>query len=346
MKVNITSLDKAGVYRFFESLGLPRYRADQLLLRIYGKYASDIDEIAEFSKELRALLKEIACIGSLALLKKETSTDGAEKFLFSLEDGKSVESVLIPEKSRLTLCISSQVGCAMGCSFCLTGRSGFARNLKSHEIIGQIVAANRIIGPERVTNVVLMGMGEPLANFNAVVDSLRGMVELLGISRRKITLSTSGIVPKLRLLPHNAPGVNLAISLNATTDEVRNRLMPINRRYPIQRLIGACREYPLPPGRRMTFEYVMIGGVNDYPDDARRLVKLLSGILCKVNLIPLNPFPGCGLKRSPDESIQSFQSILMRNKLRAFIRESRGQDINAACGQLNRLFTSDSSELH
>ena len=333
-KLNLKALDKAGISRFVESLGLPRYRADQLIRRLYKKYAVAIDEITEFSKELRNLLRDVAYVSNIELVKQVNSKDKTRKFLFSLEDKQQIESVLIPDEDRFTLCISSQVGCAMGCLFCQTARCGLVRNLKSHEIVDQIIAVNRIINPAKVTNIVLMGMGEPLANFDEVVDALWIIVEFLGISKRKITLSTAGIVPNIFLLPQKAPEINLAISLNATTDEVRNEIMPVNKRYPIKSLIDACKKYPLQPGRRITFEYVMINGKNDSHEDAYRLVKLLSGIRCKVNLIPTNPYPGCELKRSPDEKIIAFQKILLKNNLRAFIRESRGQDILAACGQL------------
>ena len=333
-KVNLKALDKAGISRFVESLGLPRYRADQLIRRLYKKYAVAIDEITEFSKELRNLLRDVAYVSNIELVKQVNSKDKTSKFLFSLEDKQQIESVLIPDEDRFTLCISSQVGCAMGCLFCQTARCGLVRNLKSYEIVDQIIAVNRIINPAKVTNIVLMGMGEPLSNFDEVVDALWRIVEFLGISKRKITLSTAGIVPNIFLLPQKAPEINLAISLNATTDEVRNEIMPVNKRYPIKSLIDACKKYPLQPGRRITFEYVMINGKNDSHEDAYRLVKLLSGIRCKVNLIPTNPYPGCELKRSPDEKIIAFQKILLKNNLRAFIRESRGQDILAACGQL------------
>ena len=333
-KLNLKALDKAGISRFVESLGLPRYRADQLIRRLYKNYAVAIDEITEFSKELRNILRDVAYVSNIELVKQVNSKDKTGKFLFSLEDKQQIESVLIPDEDRFTLCISSQVGCAMGCLFCQTARCGLVRNLKSHEIVDQIIAVNRIINPAKVTNIVLMGMGEPLANFDEVVDALWIIVEFLGISKRKITLSTAGIVPTIFLLPQKAPEINLAISLNATTDEVRNEIMPVNKRYPIKSLIGACKKYPLQPGRRITFEYVMINGKNDSHEDAYRLVKLLSGIRCKVNLIPINPYPGCELKRSPDEKIIFFQKILLKNNLRAFIRESRGQDILAACGQL------------
>jgi 23S rRNA (adenine2503-C2)-methyltransferase len=333
-QIDLKTLDREGVFRLIESLGLPRYRADQLLLRLYDKYASDVDEITEFSKELRTILKSSSYVSNIKLIKRVQSHDNTEKFLFSLDDANTIESVLIPDEERMTICISSQIGCAMGCLFCQTARCGFVRNLKSHEILDQIIAVNRLIRPKRVSNVVLMGMGEPLSNFHEVIAALWRMVDLLGISKRKITLSTSGIVPKLLLLPRKGPEVNLAVSLNATTDDVRNRIMPVNKRYPIRSLMNACRKYPLSPGRRITFEYVMIDGVNDSLEDAYRLVKLLAGIRCKVNLIPLNPFPGCELNRASDDRIMVFQKILMLHKVRVLIRESRGRDIGAACGQL------------
>jgi 23S rRNA (adenine2503-C2)-methyltransferase len=341
------------LFHFVESLGLPRYRADQLIRRLYKNYAVNIDEITDFSKDLRNTLHDVAYISNIELVKQINSKDKTKKFLFSLEDLQTIESVLIPDEDRLTLCISSQVGCAMGCLFCQTARYGLARNLKSHEIVDQIIAVNRIIQAEnpplipplkkggeggfpdrKITNVVMMGMGEPLANFDEVVDALWRITEFLGISKRKITLSTAGIVPKILLLPQKAPEINLAISLNATTDEVRNEIMPVNKRYPIKSLIDTCKKYPLQPGRRITFEYVMIDRKNYFPEDAYRLVKLLSGIRCKVNLIPINPYPGCELRKPPDEKILAFQKILLKYKVRAFIRESRGQDILAACGQL------------
>lgn len=310
------------------------------MLRLYGKYTHDIDDITEFSKDLRNLIKNHAYISNLQLIQWVKSSDNTKKFLFALEDSQIIESVLISDQGRLTLCVSSQVGCAMGCLFCQTARCGFVRNLKSYEILDQIIAVNSIIHPKKITNVVFMGMGEPLANFDEVVDALWRIVELIGISKRRITLSTAGIVPKLLLLPREAPEVNLAISLNATTDEVRQQIMPVNKRYPIRTIINACRKYPLQLGRRITFEYVMIDGMNDSPDDARRLVKLLSGIRCKVNLIPLNPFPLCELTRASDERVHAFQKILMQYKLRTLIRESRGQDIRAACGQLRAGYNS------
>ena len=334
IKTDLKSLDKNSLFDFVKRLGLPRYRADQLIRWLYKKNAVAIDEITELSKELRNSLNEVAYISKLQLVQRVISSDGTEKFLFALQDNQTIESVFIPDENRCTLCISSQVGCAMGCLFCQTAKCGLVRNLKSYEIVDQIIAVNRIINPAKVTNIVFMGMGEPLANFDEVVDALWRITDFLGISKRKITLSTAGIVPKILLLPTKAPEINLAISLNATTDDVRNEIMPVNKKYPIRSLIAACKKYPLQPGRKITFEYVMIDRKNDTREDAHRLVKLLSGIRCKVNLIPINPYPGCELQRSPDERIIAFQKILLKSNVRAFIRESRGQDILAACGQL------------
>jgi len=333
-RTNLKSLSRDKIFDFIEAQGLPKYRADQLLNWIYERHAASLEEVTEFSKDLRTRLGEIAYIGNLAVVNRQRSSDGTEKFLFGLEDRETVESVLIPEKDRLTLCISSQVGCAMGCSFCLTGKSGLIRNLRAWEILDQILSVNRLIKPKKITNIVLMGMGEPLANFEEVIDALKRIIFFTGISKRKITLSTAGLVPKILELPRMAPDVNLAISLNATTDTVRDRLMPINRKYPIRVLIDALRRYPLKPMRKITVEYVLISGINDSVEDARRLVRLLKGIRCKVNLIPLNPHEGSVLQRPSDVSVFAFQKILTDNNMTALIRESKGQDILAACGQL------------
>jgi 23S rRNA (adenine2503-C2)-methyltransferase len=332
--INLKSLSKEEIFLFIEKIGLPRYRAEQLLNWMYKRYASDINAITEFSKDLRSHLNDIAFISNLRLIERLRSSDGTEKFLFQLEDGNTIESVLIPDEDRFTLCISSQAGCAIGCRFCLTGKSGLVRSLKYYEIVGQIIAVNRIIAPEKVTNIVFMGMGEPLMNFDNVVEALWRIIQLIGISKRKITVSTAGIVPKMLLLPLKAPDINLAVSLNAADNETRNRLMPINKKYDIESLITACKKYPLQPGRRITFEYVMIDGINDSPDDAHRLTKLLKGIRCKINLIPLNPHPESDFKRPSEKRALEFQMILLNKNIRALIRDSRGQDILAACGQL------------
>ncbi len=341
--INLKALSKKELESFTVEAGLPAYRAKQLLHWIYEKYVLSIEEITELSKDLRQNLSAKTYISNLELLERQVSIDGTEKFLFGLEDGESIESVLIPDGDRLTLCISSQVGCAMGCAFCLTGKLKLRRNLEAYEIVDQIISVNRIIGGKsasvrgnigRVTNIVFMGMGEPLANFDKVVEALWRMTELMKISKRRITLSTSGIAPKILELAQKAPHVNLAISLNATTDEVRNTIMPINNKYPLKVLLGACRKFPLEPRRRITFEYVMLGGVNDSENDARRLIKLLKGIPNKVNLIPLNPFEGCDFKRPADGDVLRFQEILLNGNITALIRKSKGQDILAACGQL------------
>jgi len=321
---------------FIEDMGLPRYRANQLLHWIYQRYVSEINDITEFSKDLRDRLSRLSYISDLNLVKSEKSEDGTEKFLFSLEDGETIESVLIPDEDRLTLCISSQVGCAMGCCFCLTGKIGLIRNLKAHEIVDQIIGVSRITRPSgKLTNIVFMGMGEPLANFDEVAEALRRATTLIGISKRKITLSTAGLIPKIASLAEKAPEVNLAISLNAATDVVRSEIMPINKKYPLELLIDACRRFPLSPRRRITFEYVLISGVNDSADDAECLSNLLKGLKCKINLIPLNPDAGSSLKRPSEEVILVFQKILLRHNLTALIRDSKGQDISAACGQLS-----------
>ncbi len=332
--VDLKSLSKNELDAFIKNQGLPDYRADQLIHWMYARYASWIDEITEFSRDLRSRLNKSAYISNLKIMQRSKSSDGTEKFLFALQDEQTIESVLIPDGDRLTLCVSSQVGCALGCLFCLTGKGGFIRNLKSHEIVDQIIAVNRIIQNNKITNIVFMGMGEPLMNFDNVVEALRRIVDLIGISKRKITLSTAGIVSKMLLLPRKAPEVNLAVSLNAATDEARNKIMPVNKRYPLAALIEACRRYPLKPGRRITFEYVMIDGLNDSLDDAKKLITLLKGLRCKLNLIPLNPHQGDSLKRPSQEKVIAFQRMLFHHNRRAMIRESRGQDILAACGQL------------
>ena len=366
-KTDLKALSKKELESFIKEQGLPAFRAKQLLHWIYEKRAGSIDEITEFSKTLRESLSDNAFISNVTLLKRQAARDGTEKFLFGLPDGESIESVVIPDKDRLTLCISSQVGCAMMCRFCLTGKLKCRRNLRAHEIVDQVIAAGRHIGPAgtiphsptplsprdkekgkgksslcavpeegcgRITNIVLMGMGEPLANFDEVVEALWRMTDLMKISKRRITLSTSGIAPMITELARRAPRVNLAISLNATTDEVRNRIMPVNKRYPLKSLLDACRRFPLEPRRRITFEYVMLQGINDTRDDAKRLVRMLKGISCKVNLIPFNPYPGSEFGRPSDEEIERFQKIVFEGNITALIRKSKGQDILAACGQL------------
>jgi len=333
-KIDIKSLSKDDVESFIKDAGLPSFRSRQILHWIYERYAQSLEEITELSKKLREELAERAYISNLTLLNRMTSHDGTEKFLFGLEDGETIESVLIPDEERLTLCISSQVGCAMGCVFCLTGKSGLKRNLGPHEIIDQVISVNRMILPSRITNIVLMGMGEPLANFDNVVEALRRMTGVMVISPRRITLSTAGIVPRIAELGQLGLKVNLAISLNATTDSVRDVIMPINKTYPIKALLDTCRKLPLQQTRKITFEYVMLKDINDSTADAKRLVRLLHGIQSKINLIPFNPYSDCEYERPDDIAVLRFQEIMAKAEVTVIIRKSKGWDILAACGQL------------
>lgn len=337
-KVNLKSLSIKEMESFVRESGLPAFRAKQILHWIYDKRARDIHEITELSKDIRTGLSEKVYISNLELLNRQVSDAEpearTEKFLFGLQDSQTIESVLIPDEDRLTLCISSQVGCAMGCKFCLTGKLGLKRNLKAYEIVDQIISVGRAIQPGRITNIVFMGMGEPLSNFENVVDALWRITVLLKISPRRITLSTAGIAPKIIELYEKAPMVNLAVSLNATTDRVRDYIMPINKTYPINILLNACRRLYLPHRRRITFEYVLLKGINDTDDDARRLIILLKGIPSKINLIPFNPYEEAEFRSPDNERVQSFQQILLTGGITALIRKSKGQDILAACGQL------------
>lgn len=333
-KINLKSLSTKEMGSFVRESGLPAFRAKQILHWIYDKLVRDIHEITELSKDIRAGLSEKAYISNLQLLNRQVSDDGTEKFLFGLKDSQTIESVLIPDDDRLTLCISSQAGCAMGCKFCLTGKLGLKRNLKAYEMVDQIISVGRAIQPGRITNVVFMGMGEPLSNFENVVDALWRITGLMKISPRKITLSTAGIAPNIIKLYEKAPMVNLAVSLNATTDKVRDYIMPINKTYPINVLLDACRGLHLPHRRRITFEYVLLKDINDTDNDAQRLIILLKGMPSKVNLIPFNPYEGAEFQSPDNARVQSFQQILLTGGLTALIRKSKGQDILAACGQL------------
>ncbi len=340
-KTDLKALSQDEIEKFVRHANLPAFRARQVVHWIYERYVQSIGGITELSKKLREELSEKAYISNLELLDRLTSQDGTEKFLFGLEDGETIESVLIPDEDRLTLCISSQVGCAMGCVFCLTGKLGMKRNLKPHEIVDQVISADRLISPNRITNIVLMGMGEPLANFDNVVEAIGRITGLMKISPRRITLSTSGVVPKILELGSKALRINLAISLNATSDLVRNAIMPVNKTYPIRALLDACRRYPLAANRRITFEYVILKGINDSPEDAHRLVRLLKGIPSKINLIPFNPYSGCEYERPDDETVLRFQEILAQANMTVIIRKSKGQDILAACGQLKARYRDD-----
>jgi 23S rRNA (adenine2503-C2)-methyltransferase len=338
-KINIKSLALNELETRLAGMGLKKYRARQVFDWVYTKLAVSFDEMTNIAKPERDLLASGFAIPSLNIIRVERSSDGTRKFLFGLEDGHTIESVLIPDEDRLTLCISSQVGCRQACRFCLTAKGGFTRNLKSYEIVDQVLEVSRILkkeGERGITNIVLMGMGEPLANFDDVIGALRMITseQGLGISPRRVTLSTAGLVPEIDRLGKSGVKVNLAISLNASTDAVRDRIMPVNKRWPLKELLAACRRFPLEPRRRITFEYVMLKGVNDSEEDAKRVAKMLRGIKCKVNLIPFNPFPGSEFERPDDGTVRRFQKVLLDHNYTAPVRESRGRDISAACGQL------------
>lgn len=332
--LSVTQLDE-----FLAAQGWPRYRSRQVLDWIYRRGVTRFEEMTNLGHSERIRLAELSVITEPVLAEvRRDAEDGTEKLLFRLDDGETVESVLIPDENRLTLCLSTQVGCTLDCTFCLTGTMGLKRNLKAHEIVDQVLGARAHAGPERpITNLVFMGMGEPLANLAAVCEAIERLTAPwgLGYSPRRITVSTSGLVPQMEQLGAFRHTVNLAISLNATTDVVRDRVMgTINRKYPLTALLEACRAYPLPPRRRIFFEYVLLAGVNDTPADARRLVALLHGIRCKVNLIPFNPWPGAPFERPTDAAVAAFQSILLDAHFSAFVRKSKGRQILAACGQL------------
>lgn len=335
-KVNIKSLSLAELTERFKELGLEGYRARQVKQWVHQKQVSSFEEMTNIGKAYRQLLEENFEITRLAVKTSQLSSDGTKKYLLTLSDGKDIECVLIPSENRNTLCVSSQVGCAMGCQFCLTATMGLMRNLSVYEIVDQIGAVLRELGGEkRISNLVFMGMGEPLANHQNLYKALEILLdpECYNFSRQHITVSTSGLAPEIEKFGDKTP-VKLAISLNATTDEVRDVVMPINKKFSIERLMEACRKMHLPKRNRITFEYVMLHGVNDTMDDARRLVHLLSKLKAKINLIPFNEFPGSPFKRPPDEWIFKFQKVLLDKGYVANIRKSRGRDILGACGQL------------
>ena len=317
--------------------GQPSYRGRQLFRWMQFRRATSLDAMTDLPRGLRETLAGRLGIGRPEAVRIQRAADGTRKFLLRLADGEEVESVLIPDDDRLTACISTQVGCPLACRFCLTGLMGIRRNLRAAEIVGEVLLLQDRLEPtERISNLVLMGMGEPLLNFPEVERALRILCDAQGadISPRRITLSTAGHVPGIQRLGTSDLGVNLAVSLSATTDAVRDRIMPINRRWPIAALLEACRAYPMPGRRRLTFEYVMLGGVNDAIEDARRLTALLKGIRCKINLIPFNATPDLPDRPSPRAQIEAFQAVLHRAGLTATIRESRGSEISAACGML------------
>jgi 23S rRNA (adenine2503-C2)-methyltransferase len=320
---------------FMTGLGKERFRAVQVMKWIHQELADSFEEMTNLSKAFRKELSEIACVNFPKLEAISESEDGTKKFLFQLIDEQKIESVLIPEEDHDTLCISTQVGCAMGCRICRTASLGLIRNLTTGEIVAQLLAVRKLLKDSRITNVVFMGMGEPLANYDNVVKAIQILTHPNGpqISWRHLTVSTSGLVPQIRKLG-NEVRAKLAVSLNATTDEQRSQIMPVNRKYPIADLLAALKDYPLPRRDRITIEYVLVAGLNDSDADARRLVKLLNPIRAKVNLIPLNDDAIEGLKAPSPERVLRFQEILMSRSLMAIIRKSRGRDVLAACGQL------------
>ena len=336
-RADLVGLLPAEVEALMAELGQPRYRGRQVFHWVHARRALDIETMTNLSRTLRAALASRARVSRPAVAQVQRSLDGTRKYLLRLADEEEIESVLIPDEDRLTACISTQVGCPLECRFCLTGLMGVRRNLRAGEIVGQILAVqDRLERGERISNIVLMGMGEPLLNFPQVERALRILGDERGanFSPRRITLSTVGHVPGIQKLAASGLNVNLAVSLSATTDEVRDQIMPINRRWPIAELLKACRDYPLPNRRRLTFEYVMLDRVNDSQQDAKRLVGLLRGIRCKINLIPFNAAPDLPDKPSPRKRVEAFQQILHDAGLTATIRESRGWDISAACGML------------
>ena len=337
MKIDLKGLDTRETQAWIESLGLEEYRGRQIRHWIFKGRVASFGEMTTLPKTLREQLKEHASISPLEAVETLASRDGTRKTLFRCHDAQLVESVLIPERDHFTLCISSQVGCAMGCRFCLTGKQGLIRNLTAGEIVDQVVQVrNTLAEPDRLTNIVMMGMGEPLANYDAVIKAIGNLVDDDGMnfSHRKLTLSTCGLIPQMKRLGRDVR-VNLAVSLNAADDRTRDDLMPINRKYPLEALMSACRLFPLPNRRMITFEYILLRGINDREEDAWNLVGRLTGIRAKVNLIPFNPHPGSRFSPSTPENMQRFQEILLKKNFTATIRKSKGQDILAACGQLS-----------
>lgn len=348
-KTDLKNLTLPALEQFLQGQGKERFRALQVFKWIYQHDARSFEEMTNISKELRAELAETAYISDLETEAVEVGSDGTRKYLFDLGDGHAVESVLIPIEGRNTVCISSQVGCAMACEFCLTGSFKLTRNLTTSEIVNQIMAVRRDVrqSGEEIRNIVMMGMGEPLHNLDNVIPAIQIMIDGNGLqlSNRRVTVSTCGLVPEMARLGMEIPNVNLAVSLNATTDELRNRIMPVNRSYPIKALLQACREFPLPGRRKVTFEYVMMGGVNDSLEDAKRLLRLISDIPNKVNLIPFNEHEGCDFKAPTQAAIDAFHTYLIDRHVTVITRDSRGGDISAACGQLKGKLEKNKNEM-
>lgn len=340
-RLNLLDFDEAGLREFFASIGEKPFRAQQILKWVFHHSVTDFDAMTDLGIALRQKLNQVAEIRLPEILHEQVSADGTVKWLIGFHGGNAVETVYIPEPKRGTLCVSSQVGCALNCTFCSTGAQGFARNLSTAEIIGQVWLAARALGHQRngerkITNIVMMGMGEPLVNFDAVAPALSLMRNDLGFgfAAKRVTVSTAGMVPGIYRL-RDTIDVALAVSLHAPVDDVRTELVPLNRKYPIAELMQACRDYVSDKHKRtVTFEYTLIDNVNDFPEHARKLVKLLRTVPSKLNLIPFNPFPGTRYRCSAQDRIDRFQEIVMQGGLIATVRKTRGEDIDAACGQL------------
>ena len=339
-KINLLDFDRDGLVEFFTARGEKPFRATQLMKWIYGMGVTDFESMTNIGKSLRAGLAADTAIRLPEIAEDSQSEDGSRKWLFRLDDGNCIETVYIPETDRGTLCVSSQVGCMLNCSFCSTATQGFNRNLSTGEIIAQVWMAVHLLGqksdgPRLVSNVVMMGMGEPLLNYDNVISAMRIMLDDFGygLSKRRVTLSTAGVVPAIKQLREDCD-VSLAVSLHAPDDALRNELVPLNRKYPIRELLDTCKAYVGEGRRRVTFEYVMLAGVNDSDSHARALVKCLRGVPAKVNLIPFNPFPTTCYQRSEESRIDPFFEILNRAGIVTITRRTRGDDIDAACGQL------------
>jgi 23S rRNA (adenine2503-C2)-methyltransferase len=336
-KPNLKDMSLEEMEVFIAGFGKEKYRARQLMKWLYQLNTGSFEEMTNLSKVFRMQIQDMAGIVDPKIEKIQISKDGTKKILFRLEDGLFIESVLIPGKNHWTICVSTQAGCRMGCKFCMTGKQGFKRNLLPSEITGQIsmLRANMPEGDD-IKNIVMMGMGEPLANYENTLKAIRIITSDFGFgfSNRKITVSTCGIAPMINQLGKDIC-VNLAISLNAPDNKTRSHLMPVNKKYPIEILLDACRNYPMPGRRMLTFEYILIAGINDSPEDAEKLARLLKGIRCKLNLIAFNEYPGSIFKSPSEERIRGFQQVLLNHHYTSIIRASKGSDILAACGQLS-----------
>jgi 23S rRNA (adenine2503-C2)-methyltransferase len=336
-KPNLSDMSLEEIEALIIHLGKEKYRARQIMKWLYKSGTQDFEEMTTLSRPFRTEISKAACVVQPEMVKIHTSSDTTKKFLFRLGDGLHVESVLIPGHNHWTACLSTQVGCAMGCKFCLTGKQGLKRNLLPSEITGQMVKL-RFHTPEGpdIKNIVLMGMGEPLANYDNTLKAIRILTSDygMGFSNRKITLSTCGLAPMIIQLGKDIC-INLAISLNAPDDERRSRIMPINRKYPLAALLKACRDYPMPGRRMLTFEYILMAGINDSPQDAEKLARLLKGMHSKINLIAFNEYPGAPFRTPNQVTIRTFQQILLKHHYTTIIRKSCGSDILAACGQLS-----------